>query len=279
MIGSNAATLSTLLLSALLFAPGCGGSGEGSTSAAKPAEKAEAGGAEAEAVEAVAAAGSRDEITVNPATAATIKGTVKFSGTPPKSRPIDFGADPVCKGLHTERVFEEKVVVNPNDTLRYAFVRVTKGLPSGKFTPPTAPAVIDQKGCMYTPHVFGMMTGQTLIIRNSDNTNHNIHGYPKKNEGFNFGQTTAGMEEKRVFKYAETIPVKCDRHGWMEGFIHVMTHPYFSTSDESGAFEIKNLPPGSYTIEAWHESLGTKTSEVTVGPSETKTLEFTFAAK
>lgn len=280
MIGSTAATAAPLVFCAFLVAPACGAGAEEDRTPVPPAVTAGASEA-SEPSEGAAVEEALPRIVVDPARAATIKGTAKFSGDPPKMRPIDFGADPVCKGLHGgERVFEEKVVVNPeNKGLRYVFVKVSKGLPSGKFDPPAEAAVIDQKGCMYTPHVFGMQTGQTLVIRNSDNTNHNIHGYPKKNEPFNFGQTTAGMEEKRVFKFAETIPVKCDRHGWMEGYIHVMAHPYFSTTDENGSFEIKNLPAGTYTIEAWHESLGTQTAEVTIGESEEKSIELTFEKK
>jgi plastocyanin len=280
MIGSTAATAATLVLFALLAAPACGAGAEGERTPAPAATTGQATEA-AQPSEGSPAEEALPRIVVDPARAATVKGTAKFSGDPPKMRPIDFGADPVCKGLHgAERVFEEKIVVNrENGGLRYAFVRVTKGLPAGKFDPPADSVVLDQKGCMYTPHVFGIQTGQTLVIRNSDNTNHNIHGYPKKNEGFNFGQTTAGQEEERVFKFAETIPVKCDRHGWMEGYIHVMSHPYFATTDENGGFEIKNVPAGTYTIEAWHESLGTQTADVTVGESEEKTIEFTFEKK
>ena len=145
--------------------------------------------------------------------------------------------------------------------------------------PPTEPAQIDQKECRYHPHVFGMRVGQPLEIINSDPTLHNIHAMAKNNREFNNGQPIQGMKTVHTFTAAEVmVPFKCDVHGWMNAYVGVLDHPYFAVTDASGTFSLPALPPGTYTIEAWHEKLGTTTQSVTLGPNETKEISFTFKA-
>ncbi len=214
---------------------------------------------------------------VDAATAGNITGTVKFAGAKPKMPKISMSADAVCKAGHTSDVFSEEVVVNPNNTLRYVYVYVKSGLNNLKFPAPSTPAVLDQKGCMYQPHVVAVQVGQALKIRNSDGVLHNVNARPAKNQGFNMGQPVQGMESDKTFTAAEVmIPVKCDVHPWMHSWIGVQDHPYAAVSDETGAFSLSNLPPGEYEVEAWHEKYGTSVQKVTVGAKETKAITFTF---
>jgi hypothetical protein len=190
---------------------------------------------------------------------------------------ISMVADAACKTAHTTDVYSEDVVVNPNNTLKFVYVYVKSGLKDLKFPTPTEPAVFDQKGCMYIPHVSAVQAGQPLLVRNSDSVLHNVNARPVKNPGFNFGQPVQGMESKKSFATPEVmIPVKCDVHPWMHGWIGVQNHPYAAVSGDDGSFTLKNLPPGEYEIEAWHEKYGTSVQKVTVGAKETKKIEFTF---
>lgn len=215
---------------------------------------------------------------VDTTTAATITGTIRFQGTPPTMPVIDMAGEAVCRDKHPTPPRAQTVIVNPNQTLKNVFVHVTAGLdPALRFPVPADSAWLDQSGCRYEPHVFGMQAGQTLAIKNSDAVLHNINAKPTVNRGFNISQPQAGMVSSRTFAVPEVmVPVGCDVHGWMNAYVGVLSHPYFATSGETGSFTIRRLPPGTYTLEAWHEQFGTQTMEVTVGANETKTVEFTF---
>jgi plastocyanin len=214
---------------------------------------------------------------VDSATAANIEGVVKFSGTKPAPQKIVMNADAQCKLDHPNGVAAQDVVINPNNTLEYVYVYVKSGLGNLKFPAPTTPVVLDQQGCLYSPHVVAVQVGQPIEIRNSDGVLHNVNVRPTKNQGFNIGQPIKGMTTTKTFTTPEVmIPVKCDVHPWMHGWIGVQDNPYASVTDDTGAFSLKNLPPGDYEIEAWHEKYGTATQKVTVGPKETKKIEFTF---
>jgi hypothetical protein len=217
---------------------------------------------------------------IDPATAGDVKGTVVLDGTAPKNEPIKMGADPYCQKANTTPQFQETYSVGSDGkSLGNVFVYVKDGLGNYMFDPPTGPATIDQKNCRYHPHVFGMRVGQTLEIINSDTTLHNIHAQPKGNSEFNTGQPIQGMKTEHKFNAKEImVPFKCDVHGWMNAYVGVLDHPFFAVSDESGKFELKGLPPGTYTIEAWHEKLGTQTASVTLGEKESKDVPFTFKA-
>ena len=207
---------------------------------------------------------------------ATLTGKVNFEGTAPAMPLIKMDADAFCKSEHKEPVYEQEVVVNPNKTLEWVLVYVKEGV-SGNYPVPTEAVTLDQHGCQYRPHVFGMMAGQPLKVLNSDGTLHNIHALPKKNAEFNIGQPFKGMETVKKFDSVEVpIRFKCDVHKWMGAYTGVFNHPFFAVTNDQGAFEIKNLPPGNYVIEAWHEKYGTQTQNVTITGNESKTLDFTF---
>lgn len=205
-----------------------------------------------------------------------VKGTIQFKGDTPERRRIRQDAE--CSVLHgDEPVLSEEVVVNDNGTLKYVFVYVKEGLGNKTFNPPAEPVTFDQHGCMYTPHVLGIQTDQTLKILNSDPLLHNIHALPETNRPFNFGMPKKGDERDQSFKKQEVmVKVKCDVHPWMLAYIGVVAHPYYSVSGDNGAFSLEHLPPGEYVIEAWHEKYGTQTQKVTVGDGETKTVDFSF---
>ncbi len=212
---------------------------------------------------------------------ATITGEVKFVGAPPANPTIDMTEEPKCKADYSTPPREQIVVVNPNGTLADVFVYVKAGLPPGTQYPvPATPVVIDQKGCMYHPRVFGIMVGQQLEIRNSDPLLHNIKALGKANRPFNMSQPAAGMTTNRSFTAPEImVPFQCNVHGWMHAYAGVLPHPFFSATGTEGTFTIKGLPPGTYTIEAWHDKYGAQQATVTVQGNETKTVDFTYKAK
>jgi hypothetical protein len=209
-----------------------------------------------------------------------VKGTVTVDGPVPANAQIKMNADPVCaRQVDGPQMMETYVVGSDGKSLANVFVYVKDGLGNYVFDPPKEPATIDQKDCRYHPHVFGMMVGQPLEIINSDPTLHNIHAVAQNNREFNNGQPLKGMKTTHTFTAPEVmVPFKCDVHGWMNAYVGVLTHPYFAVTDTSGSFTLKSLPPGTYTIEAWHEKLGTMTQTVTVGEKETKEISFTFKA-
>jgi plastocyanin len=215
---------------------------------------------------------------VDAATASTVTGMVKFEGTPPAPAPIKLSSDPYCQKVNPGLATESEVV-GKDGSVENVFVYVKDGLGERTFPTPSDPVVLDQKGCHYAPHVLGIQVGQPLQIVNSDDTLHNVHGLPKANKEFNQGQPIQGMKVTHTFSTKEVmVPFKCDVHGWMNAWIGVLDHPFYAVTSADGTFSLKGLPPGTYTIEAWHEKLGTQTQTVTVGAKETKAVAFTFKA-
>lgn len=211
---------------------------------------------------------------------ATIKGVVKFDGKPPRRRPIDFGAKKECSALHTMDLLDESAIVNADGRLKNVFIYVKKGL--GGFTFPAAsePVVLNQVGCNFTPHVVGARVNQDILIRNSDPVTHNVHAVPTLNSGFNFSQTTKGKEDVKKFGREEFMfKIVCDVHTWMGTYVSVVNHPYFVVSGDDGVFELPNLPPGEYDIEARHELFGRQQLTIKVADKGTQEIEFTFKEK
>ena len=213
----------------------------------------------------------------DPATAGNVTGSIMFEGEAPAPETIRMNSDPVCAKAATNNQ-TEYYVVGDGGSLGNVFVYVKSGL-QGSFPPASDTLILDQQGCRYTPHVFGIQVGQTLQVLNSDPTLHNIHATPENNAEFNTGQPIQGMTFDRTFDNVEVmVPFKCDVHGWMNAYVGVLDHPFFAVTGSDGAFDISGLPPGTYTIEAWHEELGTQETEVTVAERGTAEVSFTFPA-
>jgi len=230
----------------------------------------------------IALAASVGALALAPAAfAGTVTGTVTYDGKVPNLKPLSMDADPVCASKHKEPVPNQALELGKSgNTMGNILVRVTSGLPAGKtYPPPKDPVVMDQNGCIYKPHVFALQQGQTFKVLNSDGVLHNVHALPKVNGQFNMAMPPNRKEAEHVFdKPEDPFPIKCDVHPWMTAFTVVSTNPFFSVTQEDGKFTIKDLPAGSYEIEAWHEKLGKKTEKVTVGDSDTKTVDFKFSA-
>jgi len=212
-----------------------------------------------------------------PAEGATITGKVTLASAVPAMPTIQMAADPYCQSQHASApVKDEEVVVGPQGELANVFIYI-KNVP-GTYPTPSTPVVLDQHGCQYHPHAIMLQVGQPLQIKNSDATLHNIHALPVINSPFNEGQPVHGMVSTKKLDKAESTPfrIKCDVHGWMKAFMAVMPNPFYSVSADNGSFTISGLPPGSYTIVAWHEKYGQQEQPITVAPKESKTVAFTF---
>jgi len=215
---------------------------------------------------------------VDAATAGNIEGVVSFDGKAPANEPIKMNADPVCVKENPAAQTQETWEV-ADGKLANVFVYIKDGLGNYSYDAPAGAVTIEQKGCRYHPHVLAVRVGQNLEIVNSDPTLHNIHALPKGNAEFNTGQPIQGMKTTHVFNTKEImVPFKCDVHGWMNAYLAVMDNPYYQVTGPDGKFSLKGVPPGKYTIEAWHEKGGPQTAMVEVTAKGTATANFTFKA-
>jgi len=207
---------------------------------------------------------------------ASVAGVAKFKGTAPRPTPIVMSADPFCAKAHSSPATTEDLLTDPNGGLENVVVYISDGLGTSTFPVPDEPAVMEQKGCQYKPHVLAMRAGQKLKVVNDDDTTHNIHPTPNNNREWNVVQPH-GVPIEQVFAREEiAISVKCNIHPWMRSYIAVLKNPYFAVTAKNGSFELKNLPAGSYTIQAWHEKLGTRTQKITLTGEATQNVEFVF---
>jgi plastocyanin len=209
---------------------------------------------------------------IDPATVATVSGTVKLDGAAPKAPKIDMSQDPACKGDN----MAETIVASGGD-LANVFVYVKDGLGDRAFDVPKDAVVIDQKGCQYHPHVLGAMAGQNIEIKNDDMTTHNIHPTPASNREWNESQPPSSAPLEKNFAREEImLPVRCNQHPWMKMYINVVKSPFYAVTDKDGKYEIKGLPPGDYTIAFVHEKLGEQTQKITVAAKDSKTVDQTY---
>jgi plastocyanin len=217
---------------------------------------------------------------VDPETAGTVSGRILYKGKRPAPKPIDMSEEPACVEAHHGKAYDESLVVNKKGDLANAFIYIKSGLEGKAFAVPADPVTIDQNGCWFRPRVLGIQTGQTLKIVNSDPVTHNIHPMAQVNREWNHSQGADDPPMARRFLKPEImIPVKCNIHSWMHAFIGVLDHPYFAVSQEDGTFEIKNLPPGTYTIAVWTQTLGTQERQLAVAPHSKADANFTFKEK
>ncbi len=208
-------------------------------------------------------------------TAGDVQGMVLFEGEPPPSEPLDMASEPDCAAMYDEQPIREGVQVSDGH-LQNVFVYVKEGLEGMDFPIAQDEVVIDQEGCRYIPHVTGVMANQEFILRNSDGLLHNINATPQVNRPFNISQPV-NMDTRRSFAQPEVmIPLRCDVHGWMLAYVGVMDHPYHFVTDANGTFDLSELPPGEYVVEAWHSQLGTQEQTVTVETGEVAEITFTF---
>jgi plastocyanin len=206
-----------------------------------------------------------------------LSGKVVVRGQPSRNHSIIMAADPECLKLHSGPAMSEEIVTGPENALANVVVYISEGLGSGSFDPPKQPVVIEQKGCQYYPHVVALEAGQKLEVRNDDATTHNIHPLPLNNREWNQSQAQGVPPFEATFGREEvSIPVKCNIHPWMKGYIAVFKHPYFAVTGKDGRFVLKGLPAGNYTITAWHEKLGTLAQKAAINSHEAKQMDFVF---
>jgi len=216
----------------------------------------------------------------------TITGSIAYNGTPPAAKKIDTSADPVCAQKNPNLETDDTKVANGKLANVFVYIKEGKLSDNSKigdysFDVPSAPVVLDQNGCHYVPHVLGIQTNQTLKVTNSDPTQHNVHPGPQLNTEWNQSQAQGAAPIEKQFSRAEIlIPVKCNQHPWMKSYIGVLNHPFFAVSAADGSFTIKGVPPGTYTVIAWHEGPGKGTElppkTVTVAAKGSATADFAF---
>ncbi len=215
---------------------------------------------------------------IDPSTVGTVTGQVLLDGTPPPSAVVRLDGDPKCVSLvQGEERRTENFVLGQSNAVQNVFVYVQAGLPARFYPVPAQSVVLDQQKCRYVPRVLGVQVGQQLTIRNSDPLMHNVRAEGQINQPFDLSTPLQGIELKRTFATREVmVPLKCNVHPWMNAYVGVLEHPFFAVTDGTGRFVIPQLPPGTYTIEVWHERLGTQTQQVTVAAKDTKDLTLTY---
>jgi plastocyanin len=218
-------------------------------------------------------------VAATPPVGGMISGKVTLSGTPPKPKALDLSKEPDCVKMHASNpLFPEHVVTGPGNTLRNVVVYISTGATDNSPAPST-PVAYDQQGCHYTTHVLAFRVGQEVKISNNDPFSHNIHPLAKINREWNKMQPAGTPPFSYAYEHEEFIPIKCNIHAWMQGYFVVLKTSHFAVTDEGGRFVLPDLPPGHYTVTAWHETYGTQNKEITITGGESQSLDFTFNAK
>ena len=208
---------------------------------------------------------------------AVLSGRVTLSGVPPANETVTMTTDPFCSGEHPGETELPAFAVGAEGALANVLVRVTAGV-TGVYPAPAEAKQLDQRGCAFSPRVLALMTGQPLDVVSSDATLHNVHAAAKENAAFNLGMAAPGTKYTRTFTKPEIVPFKCDVHPWMRAWVAVVPHPFYAVTGPNGLYEIRGLPAGTYTVEAWHERLPAQAFTVTVTDGETKGRDVAFDA-
>lgn len=213
----------------------------------------------------------------------TITGTIDFTGKVAPRQEIDMCADPVCAQLNFKPLNEDLLISNGRLANAFVYVKKSSVVDFYEFEKPSAPVILEHKNCRYVPRVLGVQVGQSFRVLNSDATAHNTNathgtdaGTPT-NRAHNVSQPPNGPAIEWEYQHPETfIKFRDNQHPWEQAYLGIFSHPFFAVSDENGIFRIEGLPPGNYSIVAWHEKLGERTAEITIAPLESRTLNFTF---
>lgn len=214
---------------------------------------------------------TKPSLNVDPTTTGSLRGTVRFEGPLPSPTKIPVAGFPECANPRQE---DTDVLVR-DGFVQNAFVYIKSGLEDYAFPEESGEVVLDQKGCLYEPRVIGLRVGQTVVVKNSDAMLHNVHAQPKRSRSFNLAMTKGAQDLRKSFSEPEVmVGFRCDVHPWMRAYAGVLPHPAFAVTDANGQFEIKNIPPGTYTVAIWHERLGLMQQEVSLDPQEQKTISF-----
>jgi hypothetical protein len=211
-------------------------------------------------------------------TSGTISGKVTLTGTPPKSQAIDMSKEPECVKLNPKQRMTEDTVIGPGNALKNVVVFISAGAPARSSAQAT-PVTLNQQNCHYTTRVLAFQVEQEVKVTNSDPLTHNIHPMPVTNREWNKVQLKGSPPLSSSFTKPEFIPVKCNLHSWMRAYFAVMATSYFAVTGEDGQFTLPELPPGKYTLTAWHETYGTRNQEITVAAGQQATVDFAYAAK
>ena len=210
----------------------------------------------------------------DPSAPGTVTGRVTFTGTPKKLKPIDMSREPNCAKFYTGPVPSDVNLTGPDNSLQNVIVYVSAGAPDENFAGPVVQ--LKQRGCRYAPHVVAVMTNQEVWVQNDDTVTHSVHPMAHLNQEWNRSQPPGTPPVVMHFSQPEFIKVRCELHPWMNGVLAVFKNSHHAVSDSNGAFTLPSLPPGKYTVTAWHETYGTQSSEIVVGPGESKDLNFNF---
>jgi plastocyanin len=210
-----------------------------------------------------------------PIGSAAIEGRVVFDGPPPARRPIRMSSEASCHKPGSSPLSED-LIVSADGGLKNAYVHIISGLGERVFAPPEAPAVMDQSGCLFVPHLLDVQANQPIEFANGDPVVHNVRAAAEKNRSFNVSMPGNGKRIRRFFSEPEVVKIRCDIHAWMSAFVAVESHPFHQVTGEDGSFSLRGLPAGSYEVEVWHERLGTQKRQVQLGEGESRKVEIAF---
>jgi hypothetical protein len=212
-----------------------------------------------------------------PAAAGPLSGSVRFEGTPPDRPTIYMTADPACDKVSPKGRPSDVLVIDQAGGIANVIVYVKSGLEEQAWPAPTDRPKIDQRGCVYTPHVIGVRVDQEIEISSADPTLHNVNARTSQNAPFNVALPGADQKIHRSFNKPEVaVKLKCDIHPWMSAYVGVFDHPFFAVTGADGRYVLPSLPGGQYVIEAWHESLGTRSVKIEVDDKDPASLDFSF---